>query len=181
MKLKIDKGIKFRGQSLFIKVGTDELFVLDTIRSFNCYYHKSRNMWELPRGAFKTILDKCSMCNIDIVGKLPKEQEQYLQLLENYDKPVQPYSSNTTPYSYQMDSFKFSVEQTKFLLADEQGLGKTKQALDIAVSKKNQMKHCLIVCGVNELKWNWIKEVAVHTNEQAHILGEHEGKIGSVN
>ena len=181
MKLKIDKGIKFRGQSLYVKVGTDELFVLDTIRSFNCYYHKSRNMWELPRAAFKTILDKCSDCEITIYGKLPKEQEQYLQLLEIYDKPVQPYSSNTTPYSYQMDSFKFSVEQTKFLLADEQGLGKTKQALDIAVSKKNQMKHCLIVCGVNELKWNWVKEVAVHTNEQAHILGEHEGKIGSVN
>ena len=114
MKLKINKGIKFRGQSLFIKVDTDELFALDTIRSFNCYYHKSRNMWELPRGAFKTILDKCSMCNIDIVGKLPKEQEQYLQLLEKYDVGPAMYSSNTTPYSYQMDSFKFSVEQSKF-------------------------------------------------------------------
>ena len=181
MKLKIDKGIKFRGQSLFIKVSTDELEVLDIIRSFNCYYHKNKNMWELPRVAFKTILDKCFMWNIDIVGKLPKEQEQHLQILENYDKPVQPYSSNTTPYSYQLDSFKFSMEHTKFLLADEQGLGKTKEALDIAVSKKQQMKHCLIVCGVNELKWNWVKEVTVHTNEQAHILGEHQGKIGSVN
>ena len=72
MKLKIDKGIKFRGQSLFIKVSTDELEVLDIIRSFNCYYHKNKNMWELPRVAFKTILDKCFMWNIDIVGKLPK-------------------------------------------------------------------------------------------------------------
>ena len=129
MKLKIDKGIKFRGQSLYVKVGTDELFVLDTIRSFNCYYHKNKNMWELPRGAFKTILDKCSMCNIDIVGKLPKEQEQYLQLLENYDKPVQPYSSNTTPYSYQMESFQFSVDHNKFLLADEQGLRQNEASL----------------------------------------------------
>ena len=103
-------------------------------------------MWELPRTAFKTILDKCSMCNIDIVGKLPKEQEQYLQLLEKYDVGPAMYSSKTTPYSYQMESFQFSVEHNKFLLADEQGLGKTKQALDIAVSKKNQMKHCLIVC-----------------------------------
>ena len=181
MKLKVGKGIKFRGQSLFVKVNTDELFVLDTIRSFNCYYHKSKNMWELPKVAFKTILDKCCMCNITIHGELPKEFEQYLELVDKYDQGPGTYNSKTTPYSYQMDSFKFSMEQTKFLLADEQGLGKTKQALDIAVSKKGLMKHCLIVCGVNELKWNWVKEVAVHTNEQSHILGENNGKIGSVN
>ena len=66
MKLKIGKGIKFRGQSLYVKVGTDELFVLDTIRSFNCYYHKSKNMWELPKVSFNTILYKCSMFDINI-------------------------------------------------------------------------------------------------------------------
>ena len=82
MRLKIDKGIKFRGQSLFIKVDEDELFVLDTIRSFNCYYHKNKNMWELPKVAFKTILDKCSDCDITIYGKLPKEMDQYLEFVK---------------------------------------------------------------------------------------------------
>lgn len=180
MKLKIDKGIKFRGNSLFIKMSGNELEYLDVVKSFNCYYHKNKNMWELPKVAFKTILDKCSNCDISIVGKIPKEFEEYLQLLDNYDKPLPEYESKTVPYSYQMDSFLYSKDHTKFLLADEQGLGKTKQALDIAVSKKEQMKHCLIVCGVNELKWNWVHEVAVHTNERAHILGFKDGKIGSV-
>ena len=158
----------------------NELEYLDVIKSFNCYYHKGKNMWELPKVAFKTILDKCSNCDISIVGKLPKDFEEYLKLLDNYDKPLPEYESKTVPYSYQMDSFLYSKDHTKFLLADEQGLGKTKQALDIAVSKKGQMKHCLIVCGVNELKWNWVHEVAVHTNERAHILGFKDGKIGSV-
>lgn len=180
MKLKIDKGIKFRGSSLFVKMGRDELEYLDVVKSFNCYYHKNKNMWELPKVAFKTILDKCRDCDISIVGKIPKEFEDYLKLLDNYDKPLDEYKSKTTPYSYQMESFLYSKDHTKFLLADEQGLGKTKQALDIAVSKKEQMKHCLIVCGVNELKWNWVHEVAVHTNEHAHILGFKDGKIGSV-
>lgn len=180
MKLKIDKGIKFRGSSLFVKMGRDELEYLDVIKSFNSYYHKNKNMWELPKVAFKTILDKCRDCDISIVGKIPKEFEDYLKLLDNYDKPLDEYKSKTTPYSYQMESFLYSKDHTKFLLADEQGLGKTKQALDIAVSKKEQMKHCLIVCGVNELKWNWVHEVAVHTNEHAHILGFKDGKIGSV-
>ncbi len=179
MKLKIDKGIKFRGNSLFVKMFGDELEYLYVIKSFNCYYHKNKNMWEIPKIAFKTILDKCK-CNIDIIGKIPKEFEDYLKLLDNYDKSLPEYQSKTIPYSYQMDSFLYSKDHTKFLLADEQGLGKTKQALDIAVSKKGQMKHCLIVCGVNELKWNWVNEVAVHTSERAHILGFKDGKIGSV-
>ena len=180
MRIKIDKGIKFRGSSLFVKIVGNELDYLDVIKSFNCYYHKDKNMWELPKGAFRTILDKCRDCNIDIVGKIPKEFENYLKLLDNYDKPLGDYKSKTTPYSYQMESFLYSKDHTKFLLADQQGLGKSKQALDIAVSKKGQMKHCLIVCGVNELKWNWVNEVAVHTNEHAHILGFKDGKIGSV-
>lgn len=124
MRIKIDKGIKFRGSSLYIKMIGNELEYLDVIRSFNCYYHKNKNMWELPKGAFKTILDKCRDCNIDIVGKIPKEFENYLKLLDNYDKPLAEYKSKTTPYSYQMDSFLYSRDHTKFLLADEQGLGK---------------------------------------------------------
>lgn len=54
----------------------------------------------------------------------------------------------------------------------------TKQALDIAVSRKSKMRHCLIVCGVNNLKWNWYKEVEIHTNEKAHILGSRINRKG---
>ena len=129
MRIKIDKGIKFRGSSLFVKMVGDELEYLNIIKSFNCYYHKNKNMWELPKGAFKTILDKCRDCNIDIVGKIPKEFEDYLKLLDNYDKPLAEYNSKTVPYSYQMDSFLYSKDHTKFLLADEQGLRQNKASL----------------------------------------------------
>ena len=57
----------------------------------------------------------------------------------------------------------------------------TKQSIDIAVAKKLQKgyKHCLIICGVNGLKWNWKNEVATHSNESAYILGQREkaGKL----
>lgn len=61
----------------------------------------------------------------------------------------------------------------------------TKQVIDIAVAKKLQKDyhHCLIVCGVNGLKWNWLNEVHTHSNEDAWILGQrfknHKIKIGS--
>ena len=60
-----------------------------------------------------------------------------------------------------------------FYYGDEQGLGKTMQAINIACIKKQQKnyKHCLIICGVNGLKWNWKSEVEKHSDEQAYILG----------
>ena len=50
----------------------------------------------------------------------------------------------------------------------------TKQVIDIAVAKKLQKnyKHCLIICGVNGLKWNWRQEVGIHSDESAYILGQ---------
>lgn len=181
MRIKLDKGIKFRGNSLFVKINNDEHDCLDIIKSFKSYYHAPYKMWELPKNAFKVLLDKCKAYNIDIVGEITSDMENYLQLLDIYDEGSYTYTSKTKPYSYQLESYDYSTTHTKFLLADEQGLGKTKQALDIAVSRKLMMKHCLIVCGVNDLKWNWLKEVSIHTTEKAHILGENGGRIGSVN
>jgi SNF2 family DNA or RNA helicase len=47
------------------------------------------------------------------------------------------------------------------------------QVINIACIKKQQRnyKHCLIICGVNGLKWNWKAEVEKHSNESAWILG----------
>ena len=59
------------------------------------------------------------------------------------------------------------------------GLGKTLQAVSIARYKKlhNNMKHCLIVCGVNALKWNWKKEINKFCKEEkAIILGTKVNK-----
>ena len=58
----------------------------------------------------------------------------------------------------------------------------TKQAIDIAVARKVAYgyKHCLIVCGVNTLKWNWVNEVNTHSNEQAYILGQKVKRGGAI-
>ena len=58
----------------------------------------------------------------------------------------------------------------------------TKQVIDIAVAKKlaNGYKHCLIICGVNGLKWNWYNEVLTHSDEKPYILGQRTKKNGSI-
>lgn len=54
----------------------------------------------------------------------------------------------------------------------------TKQIIDLAVMRKqiHGFKHCLIVCGVNSLKWNWLEEISKHSNESGWILGQYEMK-----
>ena len=73
-----------------------------------------------------------------------------------------------------MDGLKYGLEHDKWLLGDEQGLGKTKQIIDLACIKKkeNGYKHCLIICGVNGLKWNWQNEISIHSNETGYIIGQ---------
>ena len=81
---------------------------------------------------------------------------------------------------HQIEGINYGLKYDRFLLGDEQGLGKTMQAINIACIKKEQKgyKHCLIICGVNGLKWNWRAEVEKHSNENAYILGTRYDKKG---
>lgn len=179
IKLKFDFSQKLSyKQSLYIK-GDYNSNILDVIHSFQTrYYHRNSKLWECKIDYFPIILDKLKFEDIQICGEVPKKFEKYLKMLDIYDEQDADYSSRTKPFEHQMDSFNYALTHNKFLLGDEQGLGKTKQALDIAVARKHKMRHCLIVCGVNNLKWNWCKEVEIHTNEKAHILGSRINRKG---
>lgn len=179
IKLKFDFSQKLKyKQSLYIK-GDYNPTILDVIHSFQTrYYHRNSKLWECKIDYFPIILDKLKYEDIQICGDVPKKFDKYLKLLNMYDKPDAQYYSKTKPFDHQIESFNYALTHNKFLLGDMQGLGKSKEALDIAVSRKSKMRHCLIVCGVNNLKWNWYKEVEIHTNEKAHILGSRVNRKG---
>jgi hypothetical protein len=54
----------------------------------------------------------------------------------------------------------------------------TKQVIDLAVNRKHMINHCLIVCGVNTLKWNWLEEIQTHSNESAKVIGSYVNTKG---
>lgn len=62
----------------------------------------------------------------------------------------------------------------------------TLQAISLARYRKEHegLKHCLIVCGVNSLKWNWQREIAKFCkNESGIVLGTRinsKGKVVSI-
>ena len=88
------------------------------------------------------------------------------------------YIFKTKPYKHQIECFNYAETHDRFLLADQQGLGKTKEVIDIAwnFEQKNKYEHCLIICGVNGLKWNWEQEILIHSSETGHILGAKKKK-----
>lgn len=175
INIKIDKSNKLNGEySLFITFDFD-MRIVNAIREFpSKYWDAANKTWELPFIKLGEFVEKLPWCEFDISG-------QYVMI----DKPKAEIPANfkfkTQPYEHQIVGFNFGLNNDRWLLGDEMGLGKTKQVIDIAVAKKFQKgyKHCLIVCGVNGLKWNWKNEVEVHSDEQACILGQRiqRGKI----
>ena len=152
--------------------------IISTLRKLpNRKYIPNSRKWEVPIGDFEVLMFSLSKYNIALRGQLPRKN--------NIDVPG--FKFKTKPYQHQIDGFNYGMSKDKWLLGDEQGLGKTKQVIDIAIAKKIQKKykHCLIICGVNSLKWNWANEVKTHSNEQAYILGQRiknkKIKIGSMN
>ena len=91
---------------------------------------------------------------------------------------VADFEFKTKPMGHQVTGIQYGLDHNRWLLADSMGLGKTKTVIDLAVIRKNTvgLKHCLIVCGVNSLKWNWLEEIEKHSNETGWIFGMRKGK-----
>lgn len=153
--------------SMFITFDYDQKIV-DVIREFpSRAWDKEKKEWEVPFTKLGELITKLSDYDFDITGEFVTLEKP---------KAVTPngFKFKTTPFQHQVDGFNYGLQYDRWLLGDEQGLGKTKQVIDIAVAKKLQKgyKHCLIICGVNGLKWNWLNEIHTHSDENGWILGQ---------
>lgn len=169
ININIQKSNKCNGEwSLYLTFPYDEK-VVNVVRGFSSrFWDKDKKEWEVPFKCFKQLIDALPDQNFDIHGDwkafAPKQKVEV---------PTD-FNFKTKPFQHQVEGFRYGLENDRWLLGDEQGLGKTKQVIDIAVAKKQLKgyKHCLIVCGVNGLKWNWVNEISTHSNEEAYILGQ---------
>ena len=144
-------------------------------------YDKKSKVWEVPVTDLASIINSVNVFD-DIELKLKPDEKKHTV------KDVQLSEFKTTPFPYQAEGIKFGLSHDKWLLLDAPGLGKTLQMLYLALElkKREGIEHCLIICGVNNLKFNWKREIEKHTEESCYILGQRitkSGKftIGSVN
>ncbi len=143
-------------------------------------------MMELMPHMYNTTLRAYEASPIDYDYLLRRCSEMgiaYEVLSNSEDDEVEPpkeFKYKTKPYKHQEECVQFGLEVDRFLLGDEMGLGKTKEIIDLALVKKIKYgyKHCLIVCCVNGLKWNWEEEVGIHSDEKCHILGNRKNRRG---
>lgn len=120
--------------------------------------------------------------------------------IENYDRLIQLFKENGTPYEvdgkpienkktylktklfkHQQDFLNLFTGNVIFL-ADEQGLGKSLSAIAAAVERKEEKgyQHCLIVVGVNGLRYNWKHEIELHSGESCIVLGDRINRNGKL-
>ena len=168
ININVAKANKCNGDwSLYVTFPYDDKIVT-VIREFpSRFWNKDKKEWELPFNKLGEFVDKLSDYDFDITGPYIPVQKPKAVMPEGFE-------FKTTPFQHQIEGFNYGLTNDRWLLGDEQGLGKTKQVIDIAIAKKLQKgyEHCLIICGVNGLKWNWVNEIHTHSNEDAWILGQ---------
>lgn len=154
--------------SLYVSFSFNQFFIDEIKELPERAWHKDTKEWEVPVNQLENLLHLFEKQDVKISG-------QYVDMTPVTDID---YQFKTEPYEHQKVGFLYGLNHTKWFLGDEQGLGKTKQVIDIAcaLKEKKHYTHCLIICGVNSLKWNWQREVETHSSEHAYILGQRVKK-----
>ena len=119
--------------------------------------------------------------SIDVTSEIPE--------VDISDVPFY-VKEGATPYPHQLDFMKWAIDRQRrgnmkgFLLADEQGLAKSAESMNLALYNRanNNFKHCLIICCINGSKFNWKNDIADHTRgaEVPYILGTRIKRDGSL-
>lgn len=136
------------------------------------HWDKQAKTWTIPETDLEAFMAIIRDMEYNIVYK-NAEQSVIGSIPDDYDFVL-------NPFPYQKEGIEYGLGHKNYLLADEPGLGKTKQILDIACIRKQTegLKHILIVVCSNGLKYNWEQEVYKHTREKAYILGTRYTKKG---
>ena len=160
--------------SLFISFDYNPT-IIQFIKSVEAYsYDKDTREWEIPLTSFAFIVDALTTID-DITMSLYQESE-----LTFSPKRTLTYKLKSLPH--QLEAVDYGLSKNKWLLLDEPGLGKTKVIINLAeeLHAQRKLEHCLVICGLNSLKMNWLKEIDKHSYLSGRILGYKMSSRGNV-
>lgn len=142
---------------------------------WNRKFNSETKEWEVPYNE-KIFEEIRELFNDEIyyMNERPKRRAsaEIEAILNNFDW------GKFKPYPYQVEGIKYGLTKRNWILGDTMGLGKSFQTLQLANIQKSEgkLKHCLVICCVNSLKYNWKNEIEKFTKESAVILGTRYGK-----
>ena len=178
IEIKTPKQFKQDQYSGFITFDYD-FNVVQIMRSLPFrYYHSDTKEWEVPK---KEIKETIKVLKLNHYKPIINGEEKLNEDNAEVELP-ESFEFKTQPFKHQLNAVIKGINCNRWFLGDEQGLGKTKTVIDIAVARKQlfNYQHCLIVCGVNTLKWNWRNEIITHSNEAPWILGQKSMRDGKI-
>ena len=162
---RIDKPVKGTDDySVFLSFRYNES-VKDAIKALRVHiWDGDKKEWEIEYKEFDALQKTLPKIKFNISNQ---------EIIPDKVELTDTSAFKTKPMAHQVEGVEYGLNHNRWLLADDQGLGKTKQIIDLAIARKNagQVKHCLIICGVNSLKWNWLEEIKKHSDENGWILG----------
>ena len=67
-------------------------------------------------------------------------------------------------FKHQIDAVRYSIEHDNMFVGDEAGAGKSLESIAISLMRSYlyDFRTTLIICGVNDLKWNFYKDIVKH-------------------
>ena len=159
--------------SLFVSFDYDPK-IIENIKQANRYvYDDTTKTWEMPLNNLSYLIDNLTSIDDINLDFLPEEKAEELPLVVDY---------KLKPFNYQLEGIKWLINHENGLLLDVPGLGKTAQVIYAAEELKAQknIKHCLIICGINTLKNNWKREIQKFSNLDCIIIGEKINSKGKI-
>lgn len=150
--------------SIFIKFDYKPELFDKLMRIDGAIYDKKTQTIEIPN---EWLDDVCKICKK--YGSIKYDNKIKESILDNIKIP-KTYKFKIKPYKHQIDGIEYGLNHKRWLLLDDQGLGKTSQIIELVDILK--LKHCLIICGVNSLKYNWAAEIEKFSNKTYTILDE---------
>lgn len=159
--------------SLFLCFNYNEDIIQIIKQAGDALWHKDIKQWELPCNKLSFLIENLSLID-DIDLELQEDETtQELELIQDY---------RTKPFDYQLEGIKWLLNNKNCLLLDEPGLGKTLQVIYFAeeLKARENIEHCLIICGVNSLKINWEKEIQKHSKLDCVVIGKQITKRGII-
>lgn len=176
---KLDKGTYF-DDAFKVSFKYDPTTVAKIKELAERRYLPDDRAWEIPAYELPNLVEKIGINNINsnsgvldaLKTKEIEDKREATQERLKGIKPIVDFDFTTTPLPHQIEAFNYGLERDELLIGDEQGLGKTKESIDITVVRKKELCKCLIVCGVNSVKYNWEAEIKTHSKEKCVMLDQ---------
>lgn len=136
-------------------------------------FNSETKEWEIPITSLGELIDRLCILDDITIKLLP---DRTLGDVPELHTDLYP----TMPFEHQLEGIRYGLSHDRWLLLDAPGLGKTLQLSYLAQELKlrENIQHCLIICGINTLKMNWKTEIEKHTNLSCRILGQRVNKRG---